>query len=170
MKGHASLVVTGANATTNLSIFSVGAGNAVDQTLFKAGVTYDGVADIGLISITSTDGKFAAIRTADASYFAVSGSTGIYAPGVAVTGPVYIEDISADASATPVMVFGSTTDVRITGGDLLQLNNSAIQVDGITQVNFTAGTKSGGQVLPAQTNLGRFVKNGVDVTSQLVHP
>jgi hypothetical protein len=170
MKGHASLVITGANATTNLSIFSVGTGNAVDQTLFKAGVTYDGVADIGLISITSTDGKFAAIRTADASYFAVAGSTGIYAPGVAVTGPVYIEDISADVSATPVMVFGSTTDVRITGGDLLQLNNSAIQVDGITQVNFTAGTKSSGQVLPAQANLGRFVKNGVDVTSQLVHP
>lgn len=87
---------------------------------------------------------------------------------MAVQGPTFLGDITADATATGTLVFGSTTDVRITGGDMLQLNNRAVVVDGITQITFTAGTKSGGQTLPAQTNRARFQKNGVDVTSQLV--
>ncbi len=168
MKGHASLVITGANETTNVSVFSVGTLTAINQALFKTGETYDGIADIGLISITSTDGKFAGIRTANGSYFRATGLTGIYAPGVTVTGPTFIGDINASTDATPVMVFGGTTDLRITGGDLLQLNSRAIQVDGITRVNFTAGAKSSGTALPALVNRGRLERGGVDVTTQLV--
>jgi len=170
MKGHASLVITGADETSNVTVFTVGTITAVNQTLFPAGMTYDGIADIGLISIASTDGKFGGIRTANAGFFRATGLTGISAPGVAVQGPTYLGDITADANATGVMLFGSTTDVRITGGDLLQLNGRAVQVAGITQITFAAGTKSGGQVLPAQTNQGRLEQGGVDVTSQLVAP
>lgn len=168
MKGHASLVITGANETSYLTVFSVGSITAVNQSLFPAGTTFDGLADIGLISIATTNGKFGAIRAANASFFRSSGLTGIYAPGVAVQGPSYIGDLTADADATGTLVFGSTTDVRITGGDLLQLNNRAVQIDGITQMTFTAGTKSGGQTLPVQANRARLEKNGVDVTSQVV--
>jgi hypothetical protein len=168
MKGHASLVITGANESTNVSVFSVGAVTAVNQALFPVGMTYDGVADIGLISIATTNGKFGGVRTANASYFRSSGLTGVNAPGVAMQGPVYVGDITADADATGTLVFASTTDVRVTGGDLLQLNNRAVQVDGITQLSFTAGAKSSGAVLPVQLNRGRLEQNGVDVTNLLV--
>ena len=46
MKGHAGIVVTGANVDSNLTIFSVGRGNAVNQGLFRSDVTYDGFADL----------------------------------------------------------------------------------------------------------------------------
>jgi hypothetical protein len=170
MKGHASLIVTGADETSNLTVFTVGTATAVNQALFPAGTTYDGVADIGLISIATTNGKFGGIRAANASFFRTTGLTGISAPGVAVQGPTFVGDITADTNATPVLIFGSTTDVRITGGDLEQLNNRAVQVDGITRMNFTAGTKSSGATLPAQANRARLEQNGVDVTTQLVAP
>jgi hypothetical protein len=170
MKGHASIIVTGADETSNLTVFTVGTATAVNQALFPAGMTYDGVADIGLISIASTNGKFGGIRAANAGFFRTTGLTGISAPGVAIQGPTFIGDITADATATSVMIFGSTTDVRITGGDLLQLNSRAVQVSGITRVNFTAGTKSSGATLPAQTNRARLEQDGVDITTQLVPP
>lgn len=170
MKGHASITVTGANENSNLTVFTVGTATAVNQALFPAGTTYDGVADIGLISIATTDGRFGGIRAGNAGFFRTTGLTGISAPGVAVQGPVFIGDITADSNATGVMIFGSTTDVRITGGDLVQLNNRAVEVSGITRVNFTAGTKSSGATLPAQANRARLEQNGVDVTSQLVPP
>ncbi len=170
MKGHASIIVTGANETSNLAVFTVGTITAVNQALFPNGTTYDGVADIGLISIATTNGKFGGIRAGNASFFRTTGLTGISAPGVAVQGPVFIGDITADANASSVMIFGSTTDVRITGGDLQQLNNRPVQVDGITRVNFTAGTKSSGATLPVQANRARLEQDGVDVTTQLVPP
>lgn len=189
MKGHASLIITGAAEDSHVSVFSVGRMTAFDPTgayditkapgtgndpalngnpIFKSTETYDGIADIGLISIASSNGKFGGIRVANASFFRATGLTGISAPGVALQGPTYFGDISADATATGTLVFGSTTDVRVTGGDMLQLNNRAVQVDGITTITFTAGTKSGGQTLPAQTNRAVFQKNGVDVTTQIV--
>jgi hypothetical protein len=189
MKGHASLIITGADENSHVSVFSVGRMTAYDPTgayditkapgtgndpalngnsIFKSTETYDGLADIGLISIASTNGKFGGIRVANASFFRATGLTGISAPGVAVQGPTYLGDISADSTATGTLLFGSTTDVRVTGGDMLQLNNRAVQVDGITTITFTAGTKSGGQTLPAQTNRAVFRKNGVDVTTQIV--
>ncbi len=189
MKGHASLIITGATEDSHVSVFSVGRMTAFDPTgayditkapgtgndpalngnpIFKSTETYDGIADIALISIASSNGKFGGIRVANASFFRATGLTGISAPGVAVQGPTYLGDISADSTATGTLIFGSTTDVRVTGGDMLQLNNRAVQVDGITQITFTAGTKSGGQTLPAQTNRAVFQKNGVDVTTLIV--
>lgn len=189
MKGHASLIITGANENSHVSVFSVGRMTAFDPTgvyditkvpgtgndpalngnsIFKSTETYDGIADLGLISIATTNGKFGGIRTSNGGYLRAAGLTGIYAPGVAVQGPVYVGDITADADATGTLIFASTTDVRVTGGDLLQLNNRAVQIDGIDQILFSAGTKSGGQTLPVQTNRARIERNGVDVTSQVV--
>jgi hypothetical protein len=168
MKGHAGIVITGANETTNVAVFSVGRANAVNQALFKDSVTYDGFADIAYIAITSTDGKFGGVRTANANYWATRGLTGLLAPGVQFTGPVWVGNINAMETATPQLVIGSGADVRVTGGDLLQTNGQPVRVSGITQLKFTAGSNSHGALFAAQANKGRLEQNGVDVTTQIV--
>jgi len=170
MKGHAGIVITGADDTTNVSAFSVGTLTAVNQALFKSGVTYDGMADLAFIAICSTNGKFGGVRTANASYYAAKGYTGIYAPGVQFTGPVYAGDLNASGTATPVLLLGSATNnTWITGGDLLQLNGQPVKVSGLTQLKFAAGSTSHGVAdLPAQKNKAVLQQNGADVTAQIV--
>lgn len=169
MKGHAGIVITGADETTNVSVFSVGKITAVNQALFINGVTYDGVADLAYIAILSTNGKFGGVRTADASYFATKGYTGIYAPGVTFTGPVYVGDISASDTATPVLLLGgATNNTWVAGGDLLQTNGQPVKVSGITQLKFMAGTDSHGNLLSAKANRASLQQNGTDVTAQIV--
>ncbi len=169
VKGHASIVVTGADHTTNLSVFTVGKSNAVNQTLFRDDVTYDGVADIAYIAILSANGKFGGLRTANTSFFATRGLTGVYAPGVQFTGPLFVGDINAFDSATPVLMIGSATGTTsINGGNLSQTNARAVQVSGLTQLTFVAGSTSHGTAQSAKTNLGRLEQNGIDVTSQVV--
>ena len=191
MKGHAGIVITGADDTTNILVFTVGRATAFDptgafnivqpisltnvpanngSTLFQGhqSTVYAGIADIAFIAISSTNGKFGGLRTSDASYFATKGSTGIYAPGVQFTGPVYAEDINAFTAAGSLLIIGSSPDTRITGGDMSQANGQPVQVSGLTQLKFTAGTMSSGGTLAAQTNKAVFMQNGVDVTAQIV--
>ncbi len=191
MKGHAGIVITGANETTNVGVFTVGRATANDPTgafsivlpisatnnptnngspLFQghAATVYNGVADIAFIAISSANGKFGGVRASNAGCIATTGLTGIYAPGVVFTGPVFIGDINASSAATPVFIIGSSPDTRITGGDLLQANSQPVKVSGLTQLKFTAGTKSSGATLPAQTNKARLEQDGTDVTNQIV--
>ncbi|HVS52917.1 MAG TPA: Ig-like domain-containing protein [Opitutaceae bacterium] len=168
MKGHAGIVITGANETTNVAIFSVGRATAINQGLFRADVNYDGVADIGYIAILSTDGHFGGVRTGNASYFATKGYTGIFAPGVQFDGPVYVGDIHAADDATPVLLLGSAADTRITGGNLAQANGAPVEVSGLTNLQFVDGRNSQGKLLPAQANQAQFDEDGVDVTDALV--
>jgi hypothetical protein len=58
--------------------------------------------------------------------------------------------------------------MRITGGNLKQDNNRAVQVSGFTSLLFANGTDSHGNLLSAQANQGRLEENGVDVTAQRV--
>lgn len=191
VKGHAGIVITGANETTNVSVFSVGRATAFDPTgafnflqpisatnnpanngspLFvgHASTAYDGVADIAFIAIASTNGKFGGVRASNASFLATKGMTGLYAPGVQFQGPVFIGDINASATASPVIIIGSSPDTRITGGDLFQANAEPVTVSGLTQLKFTAGTASTGLTLAAQTNRGVLQQNNADVTAQIV--
>lgn len=191
MRGHASIVISGADETTNVSVFTVGRATAFDPTgvynflqtpsatnnpanngssLFagRSATIYDGHASIGSIAILSTNGKFGGVRTANASYFNTKGTTGLYAPGVQFQGPVFVGDITAADDANPVLVLGSASDVRITGGDLLQTNGRAVAVSGITQLKFAPGSDSHGNLEAAQINRARLEQNGTDVTSQIV--
>lgn len=193
MKGHAGIVITGATEATNVSVFTVGRATAFDRTgtynilkpadaaagndpakngspLFEghAATAYDGIADLAFIAIRSANGKFGGVRAANANFFAHRGFTGVYAPGVTLTGPLYLGDVSAFDSASPVIVVGSVANARITGGSLLQDNGQPVQVDGLTQLVFAAGSDSHGHSIPAQTNKARLERNGVEVTSQLV--
>jgi hypothetical protein len=167
MKGHAQIVITDADETTNVSVFSVGRFTALNQALFRDDVTYDGMADIGCLAILSANGKFGGVRTGNTSYFATKGYTGVYAPDVQFTGPVFVGDIRAHDDATPVLLLGSADDVRITGGNLAQANDRAVQVSGIATLKFTDGMNSQGKYLPAQTNHARLEQNGVDVTASV---
>ena len=168
MDGLACLTITGADETTNVSIFTVGRMTAVNQALFRTGVSYGGIADVAFIAISSTNGRFGGIRASNASFLTIAGPVGIYAPGVTFTGPVYVGNITAADTATPMLRLGSASDVRITGGSLNQLNSRAVEVSGITQLRFTAGQDSHGNTLTAQANQARLVENGVDVTSRIV--
>ncbi len=192
MKGHGFITIAGANETTNVSVFAVGRATAFDPTggyniLQVPSATNDpqkngsslfvghpdpteGMANIGAIAITSTNGKFGGVRTSDAEYIHVLGLTGIYAPGVQFTGPVFVGDIFASELAVPTLILGSASDVRVTGGDLSQDNGRAVQVDGMTRLQMTAGSDSNGVAQPAQPLRARLVRNGVDVTDQLVPP
>ena len=102
---------------------------------------------------------------------ATKGITGIYAPGVQFTGPIYVGDIdSRDNAATPMFVIGSCTDTRITGGDLLQASGQAVRVSGLGQLRFTAGVDANGNALSAKANRGvlRDKDSNADVTLQTV--
>lgn len=190
-RGHASIVIAGANETTNVTVFTVGRATAFDPTgaynialgvsdtndpakngspLFQGHATtdYDGFADIAFIAIQSTNGRFGGVRTANTNYFATRGFTGVYAPGVKFEGPVWVHDINASAEATPVLVVGLTNDARITGGSLAQDNHRAVQVSGISQLRFTAGSSSHGIRFEAQPNRGRLEEDDVDVTAKIV--
>ena len=192
VSGHVGLVIAGATEATNVLVFTVGRATAFDPTgnynillppsttnvpanngssLFQGHATtpYDGVADIAFIAIASSNGKFGGVRTADTRYSARTGLTGLYAPGVQFNGPIYIGDLSARGDATPVIEIGSTlAATAITGGSLSQANGKAVQVSGLTQLKFQAGSDAGGNLYPAQANDARFEENGVDVTSQIV--
>ena len=167
MKGHAGINISGAAENTHLSVFSVGRLTAPSGP-YRSGVTYDGFADIAFIAITSTDGKFGGLRAANAHIWESRGFTGLYAPNVQFTGPVFVGDISASSDATPVMIIGSGSDVRITGGDLLQPNGRAIQVKGISQLKFSAAYDSHGNFFAAKNNQAQLEQEGLNVNSQVV--
>lgn len=169
VKGNAQIVVTGANASTYLTVFSVGRGTAVNQALFFDNLVYDGQADVAYIAISSTDGKFAALRAANVTFSNSKGLTGVYAPGVDF--PIaFVGDIDATGTATPVLLLGSSTDARVTGGDLAQTNGRPVKVSGVSTLSFTAGTDSHSTLLPAKANAAVLEQDGVDVTTALVHP
>lgn len=167
-RGHASIVIVGADETSNVSVFSVGRANAVNQGLFRADVTYDGVADIASLAIVSPTGRFGGLRTANVSYFGSRGVTGIYAPGIDFAGPVYVGNISAHDTATPVLWVGAAADVRVAGGDLRQDNGRAVQVGGFSRLQFVEGRTSHDGALPARANRARLERRGEDVTGEVV--
>ncbi len=175
MRGHVSLVISGSDATTNLSVFTVGKTNALNSALFLAGVNYDGIADLARLEIQADPvtgvSTFGAIRMGDVQFFATTGTTGIFADGVSVQGPVTVGDIAAYGNATPFLWFGNHSgfgSLSIAGGDLSQPNGRAIQTTGFQNIVMRAGTTSAGTYLPVQTVVGRVDRNGVDVTRNSV--
>jgi hypothetical protein len=173
MKGRVGIAITGATESTNLTVFSVGRGTAINQSLFRD-IAYDGVADIAYITVTSLDGRFGGLRLGNTRFSATRGLTGIYASDIQFVGGVVVGDIDARNAAMPILLLGAgtgverTNEVQITGGDLLQSNNRAIAISGITRLKFIDGGNSHSQLLPAQQNRARLESNGVDVTAQVV--
>jgi hypothetical protein len=166
IKGHATIVVTNADSTTHLAVFSVGRINAVNQSLFRGDIGYDGWANVQVVAIQSVDGKFGGIRAGNTSFLGAKGITGVYAPGVTFTAPIVVGDVTASATAMPALVLGGSTQVLLAGGDLFQVNNAAVQVSGFTQLLLKDGVTSHGSLLSAQPLSGKLMDAGVDVTSR----
>ncbi len=166
MRGHAHLAVVGADSTTNVSVFSVGRGNAVNQALFRSDVTYDGLADISVIGLHSAGGGFGGVRTANAIYQNSRGLIGVFAQGVNM-GLMFVGNIKAFNTGIPVMLTNSSGDSRLTGGDLAQANGRGVDITGIAQLRFVDGSTSHSVILPAQPCRGVLLENGVDVTARV---
>lgn len=131
--GKPSVTISGNTDQTNVNIFTVGKATAIDQSLFPAGQTYDGVADVQLLTINGP--AINAIYTGNTRFSGSSGNTGILAPNTVVKARAVVQDIDASGTATPVLRFGDNStfsqdlgSILLAGGDLLQTNGAAIDV------------------------------------------
>ncbi len=167
VRGHAHLTLLDSDETTNVSFFSVGRATAVNAALFRAGESYDGWADLASLTVRSRNGRAGGIRFANAEFSNNQSVVGIVATGVAFQGPVFFGDVVSSGTASAALIFGRTTDVRITGGSLAQSSGASVDVSGLERLVSTAGSDSHGTLVPAAAVRGRLTKRGADVTSQV---
>jgi hypothetical protein len=169
MRGHATVVLAGASADTQIAIFSVG--SLTNPGVLKPGELYEGHANLAALAIQSRDGRLGAIRCGNATFSASSGTAGVLAPGVTVDpGPVNLHDICAADSAAACLSFGSAPLILITGGELHQINGGAIKTTGISAggIALVAGTSSANVAEPARPLRGRIEREGLDASGDLV--
>ncbi|WP_044891474.1 hypothetical protein [Opitutus terrae] len=158
MKGHASVTIAGSNATTNVTIFSVGTLTAQNQAIFRAGEMYDGIADLARLTIvadpaSASGSTFGAIRTGNVQFWHHVGNVGILAANVQVQGPVVLCDLWTLETANPVLTFGTVSQfpaLLVAGGDLSQPGGKRILVASNLTVSMVAGVTSHNVLLPAQ--------------------
>jgi uncharacterized delta-60 repeat protein len=123
MKGKATIILAGADATTHFTIYSVG--SATNPGVTRSDVEYAGWADVAAAGIVSTNGGLGGIHQGNVDYNASLGFTGLYAPTVtSVAGLVVIHTIAASVDATPYLYFAPTAQVqvKIAGSALTQPN------------------------------------------------
>jgi hypothetical protein len=165
--GHATLSVAGSDASSNVSAFSVGTGNAhrgSDNPIFAGGkMGGNNLADLQRLIIVADPAKpngsdFAGIRMGNTMFSGSSGVVGISASNVAVQTSVTIGDIDASGSAVAHLCFGALSkfeQITLAGGDLVQSNGSALVNCGGYKYDIgpAAGTLSNGRLLPALQRL-----------------
>ncbi|MBK8478959.1 MAG: DNA/RNA non-specific endonuclease [Opitutaceae bacterium] len=170
MQGKATIILSGADATTHFTIYSVG--TATNPGVTKPEANYTGWADVAAAGIVSTDGKLGGIHQGNANYNASVGYAGVYAPGVGTVGSlVVIHDIAASGTAQPVLGFmqGGAVTVKIAGGSLAQSGGDVLTVEGLAKVTMGAGQDSCGRPAPAHAVGTRLVDSaGNDVTAAIV--
>ena len=167
MQGQATLVLANANESTHVAVFSVG--SMTNPAVIKPGVTYEGWASIRALGVHSGVNRIGGVRLGNGRFESTVGVTGLWAPGV-TSSAVFLSDIAAFSTATPVLAVSGSSEVGITGGGLFQPNQKAIQAEGISGLRMRAGMSSVGQTIGPSALLGRVVRDGVDVTSSIVLP
>ena len=188
MKGHARVTIDGADADTNVSIFSVGPVTIlphVNGMFFKDGVTYNGRAD--LASLTINGSSINSILFGNAVFSGDSGDIGVIAPNLAVQTRMVLLDMDASGSAIPKLQIGANSPLSkdggkmlLVGGDLVQSNGADINVvegtgtsAGFQSIELGANIDAHGNDLPAVANLNgvNFVNgNGAAVTVSSMPP
>jgi VCBS repeat-containing protein len=91
------------------------------------------------------------IRAGNAVFSGSAGVVGISAANVQVQDTVVIGDINSTSLGIPTLTFGNNSNfsvLRVAGGDLV--NGQSLVSAGIRQINFVAGTDSGGRTIPIQ--------------------
>ena len=135
VKGRPRLQVEGADASTFISIFTVGKINAVNQNLFLQGVVYDAVADVSLLEVVNSL-SMGGILCANTRFSASKGKVGIDARNIPIAVRLTVGEIDADEDAVPYFMVGegsftvnaSNPGLRLTGGNLQQSNGASIIV------------------------------------------
>jgi len=170
MKGHARVTISGATENTHFGSYSVGKLRNSNPALYKQEVAYDGVVDLSVLNILSANGRFGGIRAGNVGFLDASGITGINAPAVRFAGPLNLHDINASDSAVPLLLTGEIDGegVKFAGGDLRQFNDRGIETELVRRVVLVEGTDSHGRIQPVQPNRGKFLRQGRDVTSEIV--
>lgn len=171
MRGQATVILSGATADTHVAVYSVGV--LTYPAVIRPGEDYDGHADLATLAVQSRDGRLAEIRCGNAAFCGEAGAIGILAPGVTVApGPVNVHDLCAAGAASARLEFGSVPLLRITGGDLYQINGGAVRSAGIPAqgVVLAAGTSSADVPEPARPLRGRIESEGRDASADLVVP
>ena len=182
--GKPSIVVDGADASTYISLFTVGRLNAVNENLFPEGQEYDAKADVKLVEVTNCS-EIGGMLMGNAEFSGKSGKVGIDARNVKVKQRVTFGDIDASGDAVPYLLFdegafeeGVGPGPMVAGGDLVQTNGAAIVVRSPGQVNpsFTglptlANFKSDDtplkKVRPETLVKAKFkIENGENITPQ----
>ena len=183
--GKPSIVVDGADASTYISLFTVGRLNAVNENLFPEGQEYDAKADVKLVEVTNCS-EIGGMLMGNAEFSGKSGNVGIDARNVKVKQRVTFGDIDASDDAVPYLLFDEGAfdndqagpGPMIAGGDLVQTNGAAIVVRSPGQVNpsFTglptlANFKSDDtplkKVRPETLVKAKFkIENGENITPQ----
>lgn len=171
MQGTATVVLAGADATTHLSVYSVGP--RTNPGVTRPEVTYDGWARLAAIGIATDSGAMGGLHLGDVAFGAQAGFCGVLAPSLATVAqlPVPIHDLVAETEATPGLVFapGGTVALALAGGDLLQPNGRPVVVAGLVRLLPTDGMDSSGRWAPARKcRAVLWSESGGDVTSLLV--
>lgn len=177
--GKPSIIIDGADSSTFFSIFTVGKINAVNQSLFPVGQTYDAEADITLVEVINSTGV-GGMQLSNTVFSGTVGKVGLDARGVPIAVRLTIGDINAFDDAIPHLLFGEgsfnvpagNSGLRITGGDLLQSNNAPVVIaesesttPGFETLIFQNNFKSDNTPQPTQSNAAIFVnEDGVEIT------
>lgn len=175
VKGLASFTIQGSDATTNLSVFTVGTGtanNGANNPIFSDAAKQGGdhLADVARVTVVADPSNpngstFGGIRAGNAVFSADSGVVGVSAANVQIQNRVIIGDINAKGSATPTLVFGTASqfgDVYVAGGGLVSENGKPINNSNSYNFSLTlaAGTKSDGTADAAETTQSQLSFTG----------
>ncbi len=135
VQGRPRIQIEGADASTFISIFTVGKINAVNQNLFPPGVVYDAVADVSLLEVVNSL-SMGGILCSNTRFSASKGKVGIDARDVPIAVRLTVGEIDAIENAFPYLMIGEGSftvnapnpGLRLTGGNLRQSNGASVIV------------------------------------------
>lgn len=171
MQGGATVVLAGADATTHLSVYSVG--RNTNPAVTRPDVTYNAWANLRVVAVLSADGHLGGLHLGNASFASSTGYAGLFAPEVTALAqpPAVLHDVAAGSTAAAFLAFAPAAAVPVTiaGGTLAQPNLEGVSVAGVAKLRMEAGLGSSGQPAPARAVQGRLIDAaGVDVTAAIV--
>lgn len=169
MQGSATVIVAAADATTHVSLYSVGPGN--NPGVVRSEVTYNGWANVVALGIVGEG--LGGLHMGNGLFSASRGFAGIYAPELHAIAqlPIVLHDIDATGDTQPYLYFGNGAgvEVRIAGGDLAQTNGESVSVAGISLIRMAAGQSASGVAAPAQNCAGRLIDDaGTSLNASLI--
>ncbi|MBK8477732.1 MAG: peptidylprolyl isomerase [Opitutaceae bacterium] len=168
MQGTPTVVLAGADASTHMSIYSVG--TKTNPGVTRTDVVYNGWANVCAVGIQSTTGGLGGLYYGNVLFASAAGPAGIVAPSLRTIGTLNFHELTTTAAGEPMILLApeGQAKIKITGGSLAQPAGIGIDVSGLDTVQMVAGEDSCGRPAPAQANQGRLYYEGIDITAELI--